>query len=553
MSPRLRTAAAALVLAAPLVALTSAGTAAAAPASSYATLNGGGSTWSQIALDSWRADLRQTGLVVNYDGQGSTAGRRNYIQNQYDFAVSEIPFQDVDEAGFGSEIDQAAHRPYAYLPIVAGGTSFMYNLSLGGRRITDLRLSGETVTRIFTGAITRWNDPRIVREYGRPLPNVKIVPVVRSDGSGTSAQFSLFMSTRHASIWDPFCRRYLRNGNCRFTSFYPTFPGAKAQAGSNGVSNYVAASYGNGAIAYVEYGYARQLNFPVVKVLNAAGYYTLPTAGNVAVALTRATINRDLTQNLNGVYANTDRRTYPLSSYSYMIVPTSPVSPFNAGKGRSLSTFVNYFLCEGQQRADALGYSPLPENLVRAGFAQVNRIPGRVAPPALTRCNNPALRILQTAPQPPACDSARSAPCGSTGTGNGSGSGNGSGNGSGTGSGSGTGTGSGSGSGSGAGSGSGSGAGSGNGAGNGGGAGTGTGSPTPAPIDPETGLPGGGTGDGSGTPTDVYGVPVELAASREDSSERTLLYALTGVELLAAILLPPLLVAWLRRRRSGQT
>jgi hypothetical protein len=92
-----------------------------------------------------------------------------------------------------------------------------------------------------------------------------------------------------------------------------------------------------------------------------------------------------------------------MSSYSYMVVPTTTAAPFNEDKGRTLSTFINYFLCGGQQKADILGYSPLPANLVTAGFEQVARIPGAVPSPAISQCNNPALNILKSAPQPNPC------------------------------------------------------------------------------------------------------------------------------------------------------
>ncbi len=112
----------------------------------------------------------------------------------------------------------------------------------------------------------------------------------------------------------------------------------------------------------------------------------LPTASNVAVALTKAVINEDssspdfLQQNLDSVYTFTDPRSYPLSSYSYLIVPragTHRPTNFTAAKGKTLSTFINYFLCAGQQEVAALGYSPLPLNLVQGGLLQNSKIPGR--------------------------------------------------------------------------------------------------------------------------------------------------------------------------------
>jgi ABC-type phosphate transport system substrate-binding protein len=254
-------------------------------------------------------------------------------QGTVDFANTEIPFQNPPEPGQQAEIPS---RPYAYLPIVAGGTSFMYNLTVGGQRVTDLRLSGPTLAKIFTGQITRWNDPAITHDYGKTLPNIPIIPVVRSDGAGASAQFSLYMQSQAPSIYCPFIRSklHLSGSACPSVSFYPAFGSSKAQNGSNCVANYVSASYGAGAIGYVEYAYAKRISFPVVSLLNKAGYFAQPSAGNVAVALTRAKINPNLTQNLASVYTNPDKRAYPMSSYSYMVVPTSTAAPFNTDKGR---------------------------------------------------------------------------------------------------------------------------------------------------------------------------------------------------------------------------
>ena len=93
-----------------------------------------------------------------------------------------------------------------------------------------------------------------------------------------------------------------------------------------------------------------------------------------------------------------------MSSYSYMVVPTTTAAPFNTDKGKTLSTFVNYFLCTGQQKADILGYSPLPKNLVEAGFAPGETDPGSRGPsPSISQCHNPALDILQSAPMPNKC------------------------------------------------------------------------------------------------------------------------------------------------------
>jgi hypothetical protein len=189
------------------------------------------------------------------------------------------------------------------------------------------------------------------------------------------------------------------------TSLFPYGLGAsKAQAGSDGVANFVAAPYNNGSITYVEFGYAKERRFPVVSVLNQAGYFTQPTAQNVAIALQRAHINPDRTQVLHDVYRNPDPNTYPVSSYSYMIVPTSTAAGFTPGKGETLGRFILYFLCTGQQKADLLGYSPLPKNLVQFAFDAEKLIPGAPAPPPIAQCANPTITggftIVHAAPNP---------------------------------------------------------------------------------------------------------------------------------------------------------
>lgn len=367
-------------------------------ASASDPVDGAGSTWSQIAVDQWRADVARQGLVVNYQGVGSTAGRVAYYQAQVDFAVSEIPFQaaSYDRSGnlLADETQLAASRPYAYLPIVAGGTSFMYNLKANGQRVTDLKLSPSTVAKIFTGQINMWNDPAIVADNPqRVMPATRIKPVIRSDGSGTTAQFTAFMVSETPSDWNQLCQRANLGSSCPATSLYPDFPnsGFAAQQFSDGVANFVAAQYNDGAITYVEYGYAKERGFPVASVKNASGNYTQPTAVNVSVALQGARINNDGTQVLSGVYRNSDSRAYPISSYSYMIVPTTEAAPFTAAKGASLSEYIFYFLCAGQQKAEQLGYAPLPRNLVEFGFDAVARIPGAVAAPAIDSCSNPTI------------------------------------------------------------------------------------------------------------------------------------------------------------------
>jgi phosphate transport system substrate-binding protein len=396
----------------------------------YVPISGAGSTWSQNAIDQWVRNIDRQGIRVNYAGVGSTTGRTNFAQGTVDFGVSEIPY-GLRDAATGQPADSPpTARGFAYMPIVAGGTAFMYNLTIGGRRVTNLRLSGDVVARIFTGAITQWNDPAIARDNPLlALPDRRIVPVVRSDGSGTTAQFTAWMADQHGDIWNAYCGRVGYSTPCGQTSQFPTSPGFVAQATSVGVAGYVRQPQAEGAITYVEYSYALASDFPVLKVRNAADYYVEPTPEAVAVGLLQAQINEDegspdyLTQRLQNVYRNADRRAYPLSSYSYMILPTDTRANFSQDKGYTLGAFAYYFLCEGQRDATVLGYSPLPINLVEAGFTQIRRIPGAdVERVNIASCNNPTFspdgtnRLAAEAPQPPDCDRVGQTQC-TTGTG----------------------------------------------------------------------------------------------------------------------------------------
>ncbi|MFB6893978.1 substrate-binding domain-containing protein [Kitasatospora sp. NPDC056327] len=399
------------------------------------SLNADGSSWAGPAIDQWRNDVNPLGIKINFSATGSAAGRAQWALGQNDFTASDVPFRTQIDTGVGSGGHQGGsgnvENPvygYSYVPITAGGTAFMYNLTVAGKQVRDLRLSPKTIVEIFTGKITNWNDPKITADYGKALPSLLITPIIRSDGSGATAQFTRWMQHTFKDEWEAYCRS-VNNVTCGdYTEFFPKSGRMSALNGSDVVANYIMGSAGAGTIGYDEYAFAKSSNWPVVKVLNPAGYFTLPTASNVAVALTAAKIRgvdddtspndpNYLQQNLNGVYTNADPRSYPVSSYSYLIVPRKdaalPVPPrFNDDKGSALSRFISYVLCAGQGKADDLGYSPIPRNLVRGGILQSTHIPGNaspVDPNTLANCPNPTftgevLTVLQNAPQPSECD-----------------------------------------------------------------------------------------------------------------------------------------------------
>lgn len=399
----------------------------------------------------------------------------------------------------------------------------MYHIEDNGHLITNLRLTPQLIFDISTGQIKNWDDPRIRHIYGGTLPNLPITPVVRSDGAGETYFLTRYFATEYASQWNAFCHTVHPGiqDPCGQTEFYPQFGNAK-ENGSNNVVAYITLSYGNGSIGYVEYAYALNSHYPVVQVLNPAHYFVGPSASNVAVALNHARINETkgsssfLQQDLTPLYTLKDPRDYPFSSYSYLIVPREGEKEpqnFTTAKGYTLSTWVNYLLCGGQANLDQIGYSPLPENLVQGGLIQNAKIPGNhsLGFNQLRNCNNPTMDhgrniLLATAKYPTACQKL-GAPlhCKLV---------------------------------------------------NGKAVATGANSGTKGPkaaasaaatTGTSTGTGTTGTGPGSGATGPVNPVVVNLAS---DHSNEAALGSLTAVGILVAVAIPPILAAWLRRRRG---
>ncbi|MCW2786814.1 MAG: phosphate transporter substrate-binding protein PhoT family [Marmoricola sp.] len=397
---------------------------------SHALIQGSGSSWAANAINQWVADVANQGEQVVFTANGAAQGRKDFANNANDFGVSDVPFLGKDPTT--GQADTAQGRGFAYLPIAAGGTSFPYHVEVAGKLVRNIRLSGETVAKIFTSKITNWNDPAITKDNdGHALPSIPIIPVVHSEGAGVTNQFTRWLSKEYPSIWAP-----CNGGINAQTQYYPLNCGKssgneKAQSGSDGVMNFIKSAGANGSIGMEEYSYPLLSNFPAAKLLNKAGYYTLPTQYNVAVALTKAVINNDptspnyLTQNLDNVYTNPDKRTYALSSYVYAIIPTDANdSRMTTTKRQTVADFLYYSICQGQSEIGPIGYSSLPVNLVSAGFTQIGKLKKADSKVDLTSrnvstCHNPTFiaghpnenHLAQIAPEPPACDKIGAEPC----------------------------------------------------------------------------------------------------------------------------------------------
>ena len=180
MTPKWRARIAAAVGAGAAVALASLGMMPGpAEAGSFVSVSGSGSSWASVAIDQWAQDVRPNGIVVNYNPDGSAAGRGDYMANQDDFAGSDPPFRNGQDKLGGTGAEHPS-QGYSYIPDTAGGTALIYHITVGGKLITNLRLDPKTIFDIFTGKVTNWEDKEITHIYGAQLPNLPITPVIRS-------------------------------------------------------------------------------------------------------------------------------------------------------------------------------------------------------------------------------------------------------------------------------------------------------------------------------------------------------------------------------------
>jgi phosphate transport system substrate-binding protein len=221
--------------------------------------------------------------------------------------------------------------------------------------LSSLRLSAPTLAKIFNGTITNWNDPAIAADNGAAGPNLPIQVFVRSDKSGTSGVFTDFLSKASAGVWS--------TGS---NQTFPTDHGQIGKSGSDGVANAVAAS--SGGIGYAEHSFAVERALTEVSVKNGSGAFNPPTAANVTAAIDDATTNADGSLTLN--FTTSAAEAYPISTVSYFLVPTK----MDTNKGDNLKAFLAYALGSGQDKANGLGYAPLPAKIQALAVAQAAKV-----------------------------------------------------------------------------------------------------------------------------------------------------------------------------------
>jgi phosphate transport system substrate-binding protein len=331
---------------------TGAGTTPAGGASSPAaalsgTLNGSGSsfqnTFQQSAAQAFKSV--QSGMTVNYNSVGSGTGRTDLASGVVQFAGSDSPIPDKEKANFKG-------KTVLYFPVVIGPITLSYNLS----GVSNLKLDASVIAKIFSGKLTKWNDPSITAlNPGVTMPSETITPAVRSDSSGTTQNFTLFLQTAAPADWT------LGSSS---TIKWPS--NARAGAQNSGVAQIVKST--PGAIGYVDYADAKASGLTYASVKNKDGNFVAPSPSSASASAAGVTVSPDLT--FHAVWGS-GAQAYPITYQSWVLV--YQMQP-NANTAAMLQAYIGYLLGDGQALAEQLGYAPLPANIDSQAKAQLSKI-----------------------------------------------------------------------------------------------------------------------------------------------------------------------------------
>ncbi|MFM7616597.1 MAG: phosphate ABC transporter substrate-binding protein PstS [Actinomycetes bacterium] len=311
-----------------------------------ATINGSGATFPQAfyetAIEAFKAE--QPAVTVAYAGGGSGKGQTDLAAGLVDWAGSDSTVKPEDAAKFAT--------PFLYFPTVAAPITMAYNLS----GVKKLQLSADTIAGIFGGSITKWNDSAIEADNPKTdLPSTAIVVVHRADGSGTTANFTKYLTKAAPTTWTLGTDKVVN---------WPT--GQQAGNGNAGIAQIVKSTAG--AIGYVDFSDAEFSGLQYAAVKNRAGKYVAASLAGASAAVDGATINADLTYDPLDAAGPT---AYPITAPTYLLVSTTYS---DAAKGAAVKGFVEYILTGGQALAADTGFAKLPAELAARAIAQLKKV-----------------------------------------------------------------------------------------------------------------------------------------------------------------------------------
>ncbi len=286
-------------------------------------------------------------VTVNYQSIGSGGGIQQFIAKTVDFGASDVPMN-------AGEL-QRASDPVVQIPVTLGGEAICYNLP--GIN-SGLKFTRELVADIYLGKVTKWNDPAIQKLNPEvKLPDMPIMVVHRSDGSGTTYIFTDFLSNI-SSEWKQ------RVGAGKSVS-WPA-PNSVGGKGNEGVAGQVRQSAG--AIGYVELAYVVQNNMTYGRLQNKSGSWVYPSIATVAAAgASKPNVSATDFSIVNADGADS----YPISGYSWVMVYQKPA---DATRGGLVKKVMSWLVTDGQDVAKSVNYVPLPKNVQDVAFKAISQM-----------------------------------------------------------------------------------------------------------------------------------------------------------------------------------
>jgi len=309
-------------------------------------INGAGATFPYPIYSKWFDEYAKVDPSVrfNYQSIGSGGGQKQITAGTVDFGASDGPMSDENLAKAPGKI--------LHIPTVAGADVITYNLPGDPK----LKLDSDAIASIYLGNITKWNDAKIAAlNPGVSLPDLPVVVVHRSDGSGTT-----FIFTDYLSSVSPAWEKTVGKGT---SVKWPAGLGGK---GNEGVAGQVKQL--SGAVGYVELIYAEQNKMPYADVKNAAGNFITPSLDSITAALATAKIPDDFRFSM--VNAPGDKA-YPISGTTWLLVYQQQT---DAAKGKKLVEFLNWAMTKGETIASSLDYASLPESVQQRVLERIKTI-----------------------------------------------------------------------------------------------------------------------------------------------------------------------------------
>jgi phosphate transport system substrate-binding protein len=305
---------------------------------SSSSLSGAGASFPAPLYQRWFADYNKANpsTQISYQSVGSGAGVEQFLAGTVDFGATDAPLKVEERAKFKTKYNAEPIQ----IPMTGGSVVFAYNLE----GVKDLKLSRAAYCGIAAGKIKKWNDPAIATANpGAKLPDQTIQFVHRSDGSGTTYQFTTHLKAA-CPIWTAGANKSVS---------WPVGTGAK---GNEGVAAQIQQT--SNSIGYVEYSYGKQTNLTMAAIENKSGKIIAPSPESGAEAFAGEKVPTDLALT---VPDSINPKAYPISGLTWLLLYPQPK---DAAKTTALKAVVEWSLTTGKATATELGYVPLEAGLV---------------------------------------------------------------------------------------------------------------------------------------------------------------------------------------------